>query len=114
MVLSGQHSSKSLLTLQLEWKETYGDTEMPAPLRFIRADVLKHSTPLEARTLIAGNEQFRQEGTTKIPMSWWCQHFVNSMTEDRTMMEGMSLAVQKAGYRRPSSKVFTQINDARH
>ncbi len=107
VVLSGQHSCKSLLTLREEHLTEYGEESLPPCLRTIRADVLKFSTPLEQRVLIAGNEQFRQEGTTRIPISWWCHHFLQSMIpEDRSLIDGITLAVQKCGYKRLPTKVL--------
>ena len=109
MVLSGQHSCKVLLHLQSEWRQQYGDASLPAPLRAVRADILRHSTPLEARVLIAGNEQFRQEGTSTIPISWFCTHLLNSIDPCRELAESIALAVQKSGYKRLPTKVLFKL-----
>lgn len=105
MVLSGQHSLKCLLVLQKEWIQQYGHDALPDSLRSVRCDVLKFGTPLEQRVLIAGNEQYRQEGISRIPISWWCHHLLQSNIEDRSLTDMVIMAVQKSGYKRLENKV---------
>ena len=105
-ILSGQHGVKALLELREKWIAE-GHGEMPLWLRVVRADILKHKTPLPIRQMIAGDEQYRQQNVSRVKVSEFLRHLwqwkpVGRRTE---MWQRIADSLVKAGWSRPDNQV---------
>ena len=106
IVLSGQHTTKALMTLRKEWIQERGDAKLPECLRHLRADILFHDVALEHRKLVAGTEQFKQEGFSHIPLSSWATSVLeNKPVPGYSIRPTIVKAVACCGYRRPEDSV---------
>jgi hypothetical protein len=94
------------LTLKREWLETKSEGTLPESLQFVRADILKHTVSVRQRQIVAGTEQFRQEGTATIPISEWLTRLLEELKTTGTSVRSAVInAVTKCGYRRPEDMV---------
>ena len=95
------------MTLQSEWLEKRSEDTLPRSLQVVRADIIWHTTPLEQRRMLAGTEQFRQEGHSSIPISVFAERIWESHSADpaRPLLEYIVTAVCMCGYRRPDDEV---------
>ena len=79
---------------------------MPDALQFVKADILKHAVPVRHRQIVAGTEQFCQEGHATIPISEWINRFIEEFkAPGATVKTAVVAAVTKCGYRRPEDMV---------
>jgi hypothetical protein len=95
------------MELRTEWLREKGESpDMPLCLKRLRADILHHTTDIEARKLTAGTEQFRQEGLAHIPLSCFAERILEAgKVEGKALVAAVAGAVAKCGYRRPADEV---------
>ena len=76
-------------------------------MKQVRANILKHTTPLEVRQAEAGNQQFAQGAVHKLPVSGLLGHLLEEMTRDNPANPNTQVAraIQKAGHPRFSTNV---------
>ena len=113
-MLSGQHTTKALMTLRDRWITERGAASLPLCLTKLRADILNHDVPLHVRKLVAGTEQFKQEGFSRIPLSEWAARVLDNAPEPGyAINKCVATAVACCGYRRPEDTVCLLFKDAR-
>ena len=94
------------MTLREDWIAERGEAKLPECLRHLRADILFHDVPLAERKLVAGTEQFKQEGFSKIPLSAWAASLLeNRPAKGFSIRQAIIKAVACCGYRRPEDSV---------
>lgn len=103
------------MILREEWLQKKPENTLPPALKTVRADIIKHVCTVRQRQVIAGTEQFRQEGHAAIPISEWTCRFIEEFKiPGATVKTAISFAVAKCGYRRPTEEVsYLFILDAR-
>ena len=112
-MLSGAHSTKGLLKVREEMLKA--GIELPDQVETVEADILSHTTPIQIRRAIAGDEQYRQGNVSKIP----CSEFMRNLarwkpTPGRNdMVYQVADCVQICGYKRMDSQVCFSLGRGR-
>ena len=106
LVLSGQHSTKAMMILREEYMKERGAEHLPEPMTGVRADVVHHEINVETRKLIAGTEQYKQEGIARIPLSNFAARLLETKADPygAGLVKGIAEAVAKTGFRRPEDQ----------
>ena len=111
-MLSGAHSTKGLLKVREEMLKA--GIELPDQVETVEADILTHTTPIQIRRAIAGDEQYRQGNVSKIP----CSEFLRNLAQWKPtpgrndMVYQVADCVQICGYKRMDSQVCFFLLDA--
>ena len=88
----------------LRRSELQGKQELPAYLECVKGTVLRSDTPLTIRQLVAGNDQNKQETANPLKLSRFLEIFMEDK-DTKSEHQRMISAIQRAGYRRPLTKV---------
>jgi hypothetical protein len=103
VALSHQHTVWALQYI----KNLYNDTKKALPewLRFVKANVLKHDTPLAIRRLVSGSDQNREAVVRRVRLSRVIHVFLSIYPEDSTtpVYDAVKEAIAVTGFRRPAT-----------